>query len=212
MQLIKVNKLKKYYGYRLILNVDKLEIFEGDKIGLVGVNGAGKTTLLNIICGKEGYEEGNVFLDGSYSYVNQLDEEVDIEDSKISKELKLSNEYNSFLSGGEKVKARVAKVLNNNSRIIIADEPTSNLDVQSIKYLEEKFISFNGAILLVSHDRDFLDNICNKIIEIDESKVTMFNGNYTSYLKQKEERVNRQSFEYDQYIKEMNFIQIILLK
>ena len=88
MQLIKVNKLKKYYGYRLILNVDKLEIFEGDKIGLVGVNGAGKTTLLNIICGKEGYEEGNVFLDGSYSYVNQLDEEVDIEDSKISKELK----------------------------------------------------------------------------------------------------------------------------
>ena len=52
MQLIKVNKLKKYYGYRLILNVDKLEIFEGDKIGLVGVNGAGKTTLLNIICGK----------------------------------------------------------------------------------------------------------------------------------------------------------------
>ena len=207
MQLIKVNKLKKYYGDRLILNIDKLEIFEGDKIGLVGVNGAGKTTLLNIICGKEGYEEGNVFLDCSYSYVNQLDEEVNIEDSKISKELKLPNEYNSFLSGGEKVKARVAKALNNNSRIIIADEPTSNLDVQSIKYLEEKFISFNGAILLVSHDRDFLDNICNKIIEIDESKVTMFNGNYTSYLKQKEERVNRQSFEYNQYIKEKRRIE-----
>ena len=77
--------------------------------------------MLNIICGKEGYEEGNVFLDGSYSYVNQLDEEVNIEDSKISKELKLPNEYNSFLSGGEKVKARVAKALNNNSRIIIVN-------------------------------------------------------------------------------------------
>ena len=106
------------------------------------------------------------------------------------------------MSGGEKVKARVAKALNNSSRIIIADEPTSNLDVKSIKYLEEKFNRFNGAILLVSHDRDFLDNICNKIIEIDESKVTMFNGNYSSYLKQKEEMDNRESFEYNQYIKE----------
>ena len=202
MQLIKINKLKKYYGDRLILNIDKLEIFDGDKIGLVGVNGSGKTTLLNIICGKESYEAGNVFLDVNYSYINQLEEEVHIEESKISKELKLPNEYTSFLSGGEKVKARVAKALNNSSRIIIADEPTSNLDVKSIKYLEEKFNRFNGAILLVSHDRDFLDNICNKIIEIDESKVTMFNGNYSSYLKQKEEMDNRESFEYNQYIKE----------
>ena len=202
MQLIKINKLKKYYGYRLILNIDKLEIFDGDKIGLVGVNGSGKTTLLNIICGKESYEAGNVFLDVNYSYINQLEEEVHIEESKISKELKLPNEYTSFLSGGEKVKARVAKALNNSSRIIIADEPTSNLDVKSIKYLEDKFNRFNGAILLVSHDRDFLDNICNKIIEIDESKVTMFNGNYSSYLKQKKELDNRESFEYNQYIKE----------
>lgn len=202
MQLIKINKLKKYYGDRLILNIDKLEIFDGDKIGLVGVNGSGKTTLLNIICGKESYEAGNVFLDVNYSYINQLEEEVHIEESKISKELKLPNEYTSFLSGGEKVKARVAKALNNSSRIIIADEPTSNLDVKSIKYLEDKFNRFNGAILLVSHDRDFLDNICNKIIEIDESKVTMFNGNYSSYLKQKKELDNRESFEYNQYIKE----------
>lgn len=202
MQLIKINKLKKYYGDRLILNIDKLEIFDGDKIGLVGVNGSGKTTLLNIICGKESYEAGNVFLDVNYSYINQLEEEVHIEESKISKELKLPNEYTSFLSGGEKVKARVAKALNNSSRIIIADEPTSNLDVKSIKYLEDKFNRFNGAILLVSHDRDFLDNICNKIIEIDESKVTMFNGNYSSYLKQKKEMDNRESFEYNQYIKE----------
>lgn len=202
MQVIKINKLKKYYGDRLILNIDKLEIFDGDKIGLVGVNGSGKTTLLNIICGKESYDSGNVFLDDNYSYVNQLEEYIYIENSRISKELKLPNEYNSFLSGGEKVKARVAKALNSNSRIIVADEPTSNLDVQSIKYLEEKFISFNGAILLVSHDRDFLDNICNKIIEIDKSKVTVFSGNYSNYIKQKEDKFNREKFEYDQYTKE----------
>lgn len=212
MQLIKINKLKKYYGDRLILDIDKLEISDGDKIGLVGINGSGKTTLLNIICGKESYDKGNVFLDANYSYINQLDEEVHIEESKISKELNLPNEYKSFFSGGEKVKARVAKALNNSSRIIIADEPTSNLDVQSIKYIEEKFIRFNGAILLVSHDRGFLDNICNKIIEIDKSKVTIFNGNYSSYIKQKEERVNRENFEYNQYIKQKRRLEEAIVK
>lgn len=202
MQLIKVNNLRKYYGDRLILDINKLEVFDGEKIGLVGVNGSGKTTLLNIICGREGCDEGSIFLDNNYSYINQLEEEVNIEENKISKELKLPSEYTNFLSGGEKVKARVAKALNNNGRIIIADEPTANLDVESIKYIEEKLLKFTGAILLVSHDRDFLDNICNKIIEIDNSKITMFNGNYSSYLKQKEERINRANFEYDQYIKE----------
>lgn len=178
MQLIKINKLKKYYGDRLILNIDKLEIFNGDKIGLVGGNGSGKTTLLNIICGKESYDSGNVFLDDNYSYVNQLEEYIYIENSRISKELKLPNEYNSFLSGGEKVKARVAKALNSNSRIIVADEPTSNLDVQSIKYLEEKFISFNGAILLVSHDRRFIANVCNEILYFEDNTLKYYPYSY----------------------------------
>lgn len=202
MLLIKIDKIKKYYGDRLILDVDSLEIFAGEKIGLVGVNGGGKTTLLDIICGFVEADEGNVNINNDFSYITQLEEVVDIEIGRISKELKIPNEYNSYLSGGEKVKARIAKALNENKGLIIADEPTSNLDAKSIKYIEDKFKEYQGAILLVSHDREFLDNICTKILELEGGKIIVYDGNYSSYLIQKEERINRAEFEYDQYVKE----------
>ncbi|MBC5630560.1 ABC-F type ribosomal protection protein [Clostridium sp. NSJ-6] len=202
MLLIKIDKIKKYYADRLILDIDSLEIFAGEKIGLVGANGGGKTTLLNIICGVVEADEGNIHINNNFSYITQLEEAVDIEIGKISKELKIPNEYNSYLSGGEKVKARIAKALNENKELIIADEPTSNLDGKSIKYIEEKFKEYQGAVLLVSHDREFLDNICTKIFELEGGKVTVYDGNYSSYLIQKDERINRAEFEYDQYVKE----------
>lgn len=202
MLLIKVNKIKKYYGDRLILDIDNLEIFEGEKVGIVGVNGGGKTTLLNIISGNTEPDEGNVYIGGSFSYIKQMEESVEISGSRISKELNIPDEYNDYLSGGEKVKARIAKSLGENSRLIIADEPTSNLDYKSIKYIEEKFKSFDGAILLVSHDRSFLDGLCTKIIELEDGKITVYHGNYSDYLMQKEERKNRAEFEYEQYVKE----------
>ncbi len=202
MLLIKVDKVKKYYGDRLILDIDSLEVFEGEKIGLVGVNGGGKTTLLNIICGNIETDEGSIHINNSFSYITQLEEEVNIQTGRISKELNIPDEYNSYLSGGEKVKARIAKALSENKRLIIADEPTSNLDGKSIKYIEEKFKEYDGSVLLVSHDREFLDNICTKIFELEGGKLTVYDGNYSSYLIQKEERRNRAEFEYDQYIKE----------
>lgn len=202
MLLIKIDKIKKYYGDRLILDIDSLEILVGEKIGLVGVNGGGKTTLLNIICGFVEADEGKVNINSNFSYITQLEEVVDIEIGRISKELKIPNEYNSYLSGGEKVKARIAKALNENKELIIADEPTSNLDGKSITYIEEKFKEYQGAVLLVSHDREFLDNICTKIFELENGKVTVYDGNYSSYIIQKEERINRAEFEYDQYVKE----------
>lgn len=202
MLLIKVNRLKKYYGDRLILDIDNLEVFEGEKIGLVGVNGGGKTTLLDIICGNIEQDEGQVYVDKSFSYITQFEEVVDITGSRLSKELNIPNEYNDYLSGGEKVKARIAKALGENTKLIVADEPTSNLDGKSIKYIEDRFKEYDGAILLVSHDREFLDNICTKILELEEGKLTVYNGNYSDYLVQKQERKNRAEFEYDQYIKE----------
>lgn len=204
MLLAKIDKVKKSFGDRLILDIDNLEIYLGEKIGLVGLNGSGKSTLINILIGKINVDEGNVFIDKSYSYINQFDEVVEIENSKIFKELGMSREYNEDLSGGEKVKARIAKALNSNSRIIIGDEPTSNLDMFGIKYLEEKLLAYKGAILLVSHDREFLNSVCNKIIEVENGKITEYMGNYSSYIIQKAEKVKRQGFEYNQYIKEKN--------
>ncbi|MGL5353001.1 MAG: ribosomal protection-like ABC-F family protein [Clostridium sp.] len=201
MLLGKFNKVKKSFGDRLILEIDNLEIQYGEKIGLVGLNGSGKSTLINILIGREAIDSGNVILDKSFSYINQFDEEVEIENSKVFKELKVE-EYNEYLSGGEKIKARIAKALSSNARIIIADEPTSNLDMEGIKYLENKLIEYKGAVLLVSHDREFLNKICNKIIEIENGKITEYKGDYSSYLNQKDEKVKRQGFEYEKYVKE----------
>lgn len=201
---IKVSKLKKYYEDRLILNIDDLEIFTGEKVGLVGANGCGKSTLLNIIAGRIVADEGNVYMDRNFSYITQSEEQVEISISRVSSELNIPKEYNDYLSGGEKVKARISKALTENYTIIIADEPTSNLDESSVKYIEEKFKVFRGTILLVSHDRMFLDNICNRIIEIDNGVLREYRGNYTEYIHQREERLKREQFEYDKYIGEKN--------
>ncbi|MEG0295951.1 MAG: ABC-F family ATP-binding cassette domain-containing protein [Clostridium sp.] len=212
MALIKVNRLKKYYKDRLILDINDLEINEGDKVGLVGVNGCGKTTLLDIITSKVESDEGEVHLDRSYSYISQMEEEVIIEVNKVVKELSVPREYKDYLSGGEKVKARIAKALSNDTRVIIADEPTSNLDAGTIKIIEDKFKNFRGSILLVSHDREFLDNVCNKIIELDKGGIVEYNGNYSKYLVEKQKRVEREKEEYSQYISEKIRLENAIIK
>ena len=198
MLRIKVSKLKKSFQDRLILDIEDLEVFEGDKVGIVGLNGCGKTTLLNIIAGREILDEGNVFIDKSFSYITQFHEKTEITEGKISKE------YHEYLSGGEKVKARVSKALNENVRVILADEPTSNLDQGSINYLEENLKRFRGTLLLISHDREFLDNVCNRIIEIENGLLREYSGNYSDYVKLREERLKREKFEYDKYWNEKN--------
>lgn len=212
MALIKVNRLKKYYEDRLILDINDLEINEGDKVGLVGVNGCGKTTLLDIITSKVAFDEGEVHLDRSYSYINQMEEKVLIEANKVVKELSAPKEYKDYLSGGEKVKARIAKALSNDTRVIIADEPTSNLDASAIKIIEDKFKSFRGSILLVSHDREFLDKVCNKIIELEKGGIVEYKGNYSKYLVEKQKRVEREKAEYTQYISEKMRLENAIIK
>lgn len=158
MLLVKVENLKKYYADKLILDIDKLEILENDKIGLVGSNGQGKTTLLKAILGEIEIDEGYTYLTESYSYISQS--ENNIETCSHSKEKSLLNapdKFEEYLSGGEKVKLKIADALSNKKNIIIADEPTSNLDKKSIGLLEDMFKRHEGALLLISHDRRFLD-------------------------------------------------------
>lgn len=212
MSLARLNKVKKYYGDRLILDIDKLEILDGDRIGLVGVNGSGKTTLIKSLLGLLPIDEGNVYLTKSFAYISQ---------SENSNEETLNNnfknvfnapfEYHEFLSGGEKVKFKIAKALSENKHLIIADEPTANLDEHSIETLENMLKNYNGALLLVSHDRRFLDSLCNTIIEIEDGKIKAYKGNYSKYLELKSLERQRAETEYTSYINEKKHLENAIL-
>lgn len=212
MSLARLNKVKKYYGDRLILDIDKLEILDGDRIGLVGVNGAGKTTLIKSLLRLLPIDEGNIFLTKSFAYISQ---------SENSNEETLNNnfknvfnapfEYHEFLSGGEKVKFKIAQALSENKHLIIADEPTANLDEHSIETLENMLKNYNGALLLVSHDRRFLDSLCNTIIEIEDGKIKAYKGNYSKYLELKSLESQRAETEYTSYINEKKHLEDAIL-
>lgn len=203
MVLATVNKLKKYYLDRLILDIDKFEILENQKVGLVGGNGVGKTTFIKALIGEIDIDAGDICLTDSYSYISQSEDIGDFcEDSEVKSILNAPDKFEEHLSGGEKVKLKLANALKEKKKLIIADEPTSNLDQQSIEILEDMLKKHKGAILLVSHDRRFLDALCDIIVEIEDGKLKVYKGNYTAYLNLKEEVRKRQQFEYDQYITE----------
>lgn len=213
MSLVKINKVKKYYGDRLILDIDKFEILETDRIGLVGENGAGKTTLIKAILGDIQVEEGQVFLTKSNSYISQSENYIGAcEGGKVRSVLNAPSEYEDFLSGGEKVKLKVSKALSENKSLIIADEPTANLDSSSIKVLEDMLKGYKGALLLVSHDRKFLDQLCNTIVEIDNGQIKIYKSNYSKYLILKEKERKRQEIEYTQYIDEKKRLERAILE
>ena len=212
MQLALMNNVKKYYGDRLILDIKKFEILKGDKIGLVGENGAGKSTLLKILIGEEEADSGSVYLTNSFSYISQIENYK--ENSSISKVTSLFNapkEYKDYLSGGEKVKLKISNALSENKELIIADEPTSNLDSNSIEALEKMFKHHTGSFILVSHDRNFLDALCNIIVEIEDGKVNFYRGNYSKYLDLKKLERERQTNEYNSYITEKRRLEEAIL-
>lgn len=211
MKLVTIKNLKKYYGDRLILDIDKFEIEEKEKIGIVGENGVGKTTLLKILIGELKADEGPVYLTDSYSYISQLDEECKVcDNSKIKKIFNVPNEYEEYLSGGEKMKMRVVGALQENTSLIIADEPTSNLDSESIKKLDDMFKKYSGALLVVSHDRKFLDDVCNEIAEIEDGKLKVYKGNYSRYLGLKGEDYKKQKREYEKYVHEKERLEEVI--
>ena len=211
MKLVTIKNLKKYYGDKLILDIDKFEIEEKEKIGIVGENGVGKTTLLKILIGELKADEGSVYLTDSYSYISQLDEECKVcDNSKIKKIFNVPDEYEEYLSGGEKVKMRVVGALQENTSLIIADEPTSNLDSRSIKNLDDMFKKYSGALLVVSHDRKFLDDVCNEIAEIEDGKLKVYKGNYSRYLGLKGEDYKKQKREYEKYVHEKERLEEVI--
>ncbi|WP_297429484.1 ABC-F type ribosomal protection protein CplR [Clostridium sp.] len=212
MVLAKLNNIKKHYGDRLVLDIKNFEILDGDRIGIVGENGAGKTTLLKILVKNIEPDEGQIFLTQSYEYISQLDNYMgECEDNRLNKILNTPTKYEEFLSGGEKIKLKISKALSENKKLLIADEPTSNLDEKSIKILEDMLKNFKGSLLIVSHDRDFLDSLCNYIVEINNGKIKVYKGNYSKYVKLKKQERIRNEFEYEEYINEKKRIEKSIL-
>ena len=194
MEKIILKDVIKYYGDRKIIDIEELKIYPNEKIGIVGINGSGKSTLLNLISGKIEVDNGQVIVNGNISYIEQL------------------NNENSFLSGGEITKKKIYEKLNEYSDILLADEPSSNLDIDEIEKLKKRLLEYKGTLCLISHNRNLLDSVVDSILEIENGKVTRYKGNYTKYKAQKEESKKRKKFEYEQYITEKKRLEVSINK
>ena len=199
------------------LKILSCSVDEGDKIGIIGINGTGKSTLLRIIAGEEEADEGKIIFSngltvGWLGQNPEFDEDSSIlkyvcEGKKIEEdygyesdakamltvlELEQFDEKIKNLSGGQKKRAALCKVLLQKPDILILDEPTNHLDNKMSDWLENYLRSFRGVLLMVTHDRYFLDKVTNHIWEVDGGKVYYYDENYSGYLERKAEREERQ--------------------
>ncbi|WHH57863.1 ribosomal protection-like ABC-F family protein [Petroclostridium sp. X23] len=211
MLLIECSNMKKYFGDRLILDIEDLKIYSEDRIGIIGVNGAGKTTLINILTQKLEADEGWIKLHGRYAYISQLEAPDNTSiSSEMASKFGIPSAWHENLSGGEKTRFKLAQSLDNNSIMLFADEPTSNVDMEGIELLEQSFGEYNGALILISHDRSFLDKLCNKILEIENGRIKIYHGNYSGYQAKKIQEKERVEFEYQQYVKEKKRLEEVI--
>ena len=217
MSVINVEHISKLYGDKMILEDLSCSVDEGDKIGIIGINGTGKSTLLRIIAGEEEADEGKIIFSngmtiGWMGQNPEFDEESSIlkyvcEEKKIEDDygyesdakamltvLELENfdEKIKNLSGGQKKRAALCKVLLQKPDILILDEPTNHLDNKMSDWLENYLKSFRGVLLMVTHDRYFLDKVTNHIWEVEGGKVYYYDENYSGYLERKAEREERE--------------------
>ncbi|WJE52515.1 ABC-F type ribosomal protection protein [Bacillus cereus] len=202
MTILFARNIEKSFGGRTIFTLPSLEIQMHDRIGIVGVNGAGKSTLLQILSKEVEPNEGTVTHHGSIAIIPQFSEDTLETASSLTKgKWNISNVSDS-MSGGERMRLKIAHALEQEASILFADEPTSHLDMYGTEQLEHALLSYKGALVLISHDRAFLDAICTKIIEIEDGTVREYRGNYSNYREQKEhERIKKQA-EYEQYVQE----------
>ncbi len=203
MLVLEAGNIKKYYRDKLIIEFDDLKIYSGDKIGIVGQNGSGKTTLLNILSLDIEPDQGFVKHYCDISYIRQFsDKKIKDVNPKDLKEFNLNNKtHQEVYSGGEETRIKIVNAFKNESLLLFADEPTANLDYKGIELLKQK-LSEVETFLLVSHDRALLDSLCNKILEVRDSKIKIYIGNYSSYKEQKDRELQYEMLEYNKYVSE----------
>lgn len=208
-----IESLTKSIGDRVLFSDLSLSVEEGDKIGIVARNGAGKSTFLNILCGLEDYDSGKItFADGvRIGYLSQspdFDPEMtaldyatpDVSDSddynapdrarQMLSQLGVSDFSRKLgnMSGGQFKRVSIAKVLLQEPDLLVLDEPTNHLDIAMVEWLENYLSRLRVTLIMVTHDRYFLDNVCNRILEIDRQQAYIYEGNYDYYLRKRTER------------------------
>ena len=202
--ILKAKDIRVEFKGRDVLDINELEVYDYDRIGLVGANGAGKSTLLRVLLGELTPPGCKMNRLGELAYIPQLDEVTLQEEKDFALVGKLGVEQLNIqtMSGGEETRLKIAQALSAQVHGILADEPTSHLDREGIDFLIGQLKYFTGALLVISHDRYFLDEIVDKIWELKDGKITEYWGNYSDYLRQKEEERKSQAAEYEQFIAE----------
>ena len=212
--LLELNHIVKYVGDRCLFRVDTLKINSGEKIGLIGCNGTGKSTLLGIMAGTVRPDEGYVKRNGTVSFVPQMEFAAPMDriiDPSVARQFAVAGNYTDFMSGGEKTRYKIASALSEPAALLLADEPSANLDIGGTELIQNKLQSFFGALVIVSHDRQLLDTVCNVIWEIEAGRVKIYSGNYTHFLIQKRADRKRQEREYESYIRDKRDLETAIL-
>lgn len=207
-----VQNLTKSFGSQVLFNNISFSVSEGQKVGLVAKNGTGKSTLLSILTNNEGKDSGSIIykndlkigyleqspifnhdesvLEACFNHENS--EELIIKYKQILTQLKIKNfdQPMGQLSGGQQKRVALANVLITEPNFIIMDEPTNHLDLEMIEWLEGYLNRGNKTLLMVTHDRFFLDRVCNTILELDDQQIYTYRGNYSYYLEKRQERID----------------------
>ena len=221
--MIQIENLTKSYGERTIFSDVSFKIMNGEKVGIVGKNGAGKSTLIKIMIGAEEFDGGKIFglRAEDIGYAEQIPHftkknllaemlSIGVQEFQAKKilfglgfnENDLKKNPNEF-SGGETAKISLAKSLLDEPRILILDEPTNHLDIYAIDFLEELLKNYRGTVIAVTHDRHFLQNCVDKILDMENEHATLYTGNYEKFVQLKKER---REFEFKAYEKQQEEI------
>lgn len=212
MNVLNIEHISKVFGEKKVFDDISCGIHEGDKIGIIGVNGTGKSTLLKILAGEEEADEGQVITQNGLriTYLPQMPEfprdavvQDYVADGKWQKDWSTISEAKNILnklgiteheekidhlSGGQKKRVALARTLVNPSDVLILDEPTNHLDNEMVTWLEDYLNRFKGVVIMVTHDRYFLDKVTNKILEISHGKLYSYDANYSGFLELKAQR------------------------
>ena len=222
--LIEVNNLKKTFGGLTAVDVKQLGFNKGELTSIIGPNGAGKSTLFKVLTGQENQDSGSVTYGDTVqlSYVDQSRDDlkdgetvweaisgraevIELGDAQVNSRAYCSS-FNfkggdqqkkvSLLSGGERNRVHMARLLKSGGNVLLLDEPTNDLDVETLRALEDALVDFAGCAVVISHDRFFLDRICTHILAFEgDAQVEWFEGNFEDYEEDKKRRLGPDALE-----------------